>query len=61
MAADRVVCVAAVLCCAQEYDPEQLGLALSYCFLIPYFSAWIAQVSRLAAGCNYLIAVVTRL
>ena len=26
------------------YDAEQLGLALSYCFLIPYFASFIAQM-----------------
>jgi ABC-type multidrug transport system fused ATPase/permease subunit len=27
-----------------SFDPEQLGLALSYCFLIPYFASFIAQM-----------------
>lgn len=29
---------------AKDYEVEQLGLALTYCFLVPMFASWIGQL-----------------
>lgn len=29
---------------SKQYSVEQLGLALTYCFLVPMFASWIGQL-----------------
>ena len=42
-------CAALAVSMAADYDREQLALALTYCFLVPLFAAFVGQVSNMTA------------
>ena len=42
-------CAALAVVLAKDYDRDQLALALTYCFIVPLFAAFVGQVSNMTA------------
>eukprot|EP01052_Picozoa_sp_SAG31_P059237 SAG31_NODE_18561_length_631_cov_1.716165_1_plen_157_part_10 len=42
-------CASIAVALSQHFDKDQLALALTYCFMIPLFAAFVGQVSNMTA------------